>query len=145
MTNFKENEITKFIYALPKAEIHIHLEGAIGPETVLKLARRHNMLDTLPAQDDAGIQKWFTFTDFSHFLQIYLILQDLLRTPDDFALIAYEMGADMAAQNIRYREATFTPYTHIEYPDKGLTIEDILGGLETGRQRAKKEFGVEMR
>jgi aminodeoxyfutalosine deaminase len=51
----------------------------------------------------------------------------------------------MAAQNIRYREATITPFTHTNYHDKGITIEDILSGLNAGRQKAKDEFGVEMR
>jgi aminodeoxyfutalosine deaminase len=137
--------LTEFIRALPKAEIHIHLEGAIQPKTVLELARRHNKLDALPTTDLAGLQAWFVFTDFPHFLKIYLIIQDLLRTPDDFALIAYQCGADMAAQNIWYREVTFTPCTHTDYLDKGLTIADILGGLEAGRQQAYEEFGAEMR
>ncbi len=59
--------------------------------------------------------------------------------------MVYECGADMAAQNILYREVTFTPYTHTDYQGKGLTIEGILAGLEEGRQRAKAEFGVEIR
>lgn len=137
--------LTEFVQTLPKAEIHIHLEGAIQPQTVLELARRHNKLAALPATDLAGLQAWFAFTDFPHFLKIYLTIQDLLRTPADFALIAYQCGADMAAQNIWYREVTFTPYTHTDYLDKGLTIADILSGLEAGRQKAQQEFGVEMR
>jgi len=138
-------KLSTFIQEMPKAEIHIHLEGAIQPKTVLELAHRHNKLDLLPATDLAGLRQWFTFTDFPHFVQIYMTIQDLLRTPDDFALIAYECGADMAAQNIRYREATVTPFTHTDHHDKGITIEDILSGLEAGRQKAKNEFGVEMR
>ncbi len=140
-----DKNIDQFIQTMPKAEIHVHLEGAIEPKTVFELARRHNKLDELPATDVPGLQEWFTFTDFPHFLEVYLTIQDLLRTPDDFALIAYELGADMAAQNILYREATFTPYTHTDYLDKGLTIDDILSGLETGRQQAQQEFGIEMR
>ncbi|MEK6222520.1 MAG: adenosine deaminase [Chloroflexota bacterium] len=137
--------IEEFIQELPKAELHIHLEGAIEPETVLKLSKRHNMQDGLPANNVDDLKKWFTFKDFPHFLKIYLTIQDMLRAPEDFELIAYEMGADMAAQNILYREATFTPYTHLHHQDKGLTIEDILTGLEKGRQKARQEFGVEIR
>lgn len=145
MGSMDTHELKAFIQALPKAELHIHLEGAIEPETVLQLAKRHKMLDRLPAADAAGLREWFTFTGFDHFVGIYLTIQDLLRTPDDFALIAYQLGADMAAQNIRYREATFTPYTHVVYQKKGLTIEDVLQGLEGGRQQAREEFGVEIR
>jgi aminodeoxyfutalosine deaminase len=139
------HELIEFVQALPKAELHIHLEGAIEPETVLQLAKRHDMLDRLPSTEVAGLREWFTFTDFEHFVKIYLTIQDMLRVPDDFALIAYQLGADMARQNIRYREATFTPYTHVVYQDKGLTIQDVLEGLERGRQQAKEEFGVEIR
>jgi aminodeoxyfutalosine deaminase len=137
--------VSEFVHALPKAEIHVHLEGSIPPETVLTLARRHHQLDVLPADTVTGLQNWFTFTDFPHFVKIYLTIQSLIRTPDDFALLAYQCGADMAAQNIRYREATVTPYTHTDYMAKGLAITDILTGLEAGRQRAKAEFGGEIR
>jgi len=139
------SELSQFIQEIPKAEIHIHLEGAIQPRTVLELAQRHGKLDSLPATDVEGLQKWYTFTDFPHFIKIYLTIQELLRTADDFALVAYELGADMAAQNIRYREATVTPYTHTNYLDKEITIDDILSGLEAGRQQAYQEFGVEIR
>ena len=138
-------EIKEFIRAMPKAELHIHLEGSIEPETVLELAARYPSVADLPADDVAGLRRWFTFTDFPHFIEIYFALSSLLRTPDDFALIAYRCGADMAAQNIRYRELTFTPYTHTDLLDKGLTIDDLLDGLEAGRQQARAEFGVEMR
>jgi len=137
--------ISQFIQNMPKAEIHIHLEGAIQPATLLKLAERHRRLDTLPGQDVEALQQWFTFTDFPHFIQIYGIIQGLLRTSKDFELITYECGADMAAQNIRYREVTFTPFTHVHFQDKGISIEEILAGLEAGRQRAKRDFDVEMR
>lgn len=136
--------LDQFLSAMPKAELHIHLEGSIQPATLLELARRHRRLHTLPAQDEPGLQRWFTFTGFQHFIKIYLTISDLLRTPDDFALITYACGADMAAQNIRYRELTFTPYTHTHLQDKGLTIADLLAGLEDGRRRAQADFGVEM-
>lgn len=141
----QEITIQQFIQEMPKAEIHIHLEGSITPATLLELAERHNRLDTLPSIHVDGLQKWFTFTDFPHFIDIYNTISELLRTPEDFATIAYRCGADMAAQNIRYREVTFTPITHIDLQDKGVTIEHILAGLDAGRQQAKKEFGVEMR
>jgi len=136
--------LVAFIQAMPKAEIHIHLEGAILPETLLTLARRHNRLDRLPTTDIEGLYQWFTFTGFPHFIQIYLTISDLLRTPDDFALVVYACGEDMARQNIRYRELTFTPFTHTDLQKKGLTIHDLLDGLAAGRAQAQRDFGVEM-
>lgn len=130
---------------MPKAELHVHLEGAIQPETLLELARRHGHEDRLPTTEIAGLRRWFTFTDFPHFIQIYWTISNFLRTPEDFALIVHACGADMAAQNIRYRELTFTPYTHTDLQQKGLTIDDLFAGLEAGRAQAKADFGVEMR
>jgi len=137
--------ILDFIRAMPKAEIHIHLEGAIQPETLLELAKRHGRENRLPSTDIAALRRWFTFTDFPHFIQIYWTISDLLRTPEDFALIVHACGADMAAQNIRYRELTFTPFTHTDLQEKGLTIAGLFEGLEAGRAQAKRDFGVEMR
>lgn len=134
--------INTFIHHMPKVELHIHLEGAIEPATLLRLAERNGA--PLPADTVEGLQSWFTFRDFGHFIEVYLTIQNCLRSADDFSLIAYELGADMARQNIRYREATVTPYTHI-LQDKGLAAEDIIAGLEDGRQRARRDFGVEMR
>lgn len=134
-----------FIQAMPKAEIHIHLEGAIQPETVLQLAEKNSMMDRLPSDQLDALRDWFTFTDFPHFAQVYLVISDLIRSADDFALIAYACGADMAAQNIRYREVTVTPFTHTDFQEKRMPIEEILVGLENGRLRARDEFGVEMR
>lgn len=134
-----------WIDALPKAEIHVHLEGSIQPETLLALAERHGRLGSLPTTDLEGLRRWFTFQDFPHFLRIYMLISDLLRTPEDFALIVAACGADMAAQNIRYRELTFTPFTHTDYQDKCLTIDDLLAGLEAGRAAAYSRYGVEMR
>ncbi|NUQ37178.1 MAG: adenosine deaminase [Caldilineales bacterium] len=128
-----------FAAALPKVELHVHLEGAILPATVLELARRHAL--PLPAQDEAGLRQWYRFTNFRHFIDVYLALQNLLRTPEDFDLITYDFGREMARQHIHYAEVTFTPFTHL-WQDKGLTPDDIIAGLEAGRQRAQTEFGV---
>ncbi len=138
-------DLKKFIREMPKAEVHIHLEGSIAPETVLELARRNNRLATLPTDNVEGLRQWYTFAGFDHFITVYVAIMGTLRKPEDFALVAYEHGADMARQNIRYREVTFTPYLHLGWEEKGLTIQDLLHGLEEGRQRARNEFGVEMR
>ncbi len=141
----QKDSLAQFIHKMPKAEIHIHLEGAIQPETVLELARRHDLLHRLPGEDVAALRRWFVFTDFPHFIEVYIALQDMIRTADDFTYIVHENGRDMARQNIRYREITVTPYTHVDYQDKGLTINALLQGLEAGRRQAQKDFGVEIR
>jgi adenosine deaminase len=137
--------LSKFIREMPKAEIHIHLEGTVNPDTLLALAERNDKLHVLPGTEESQLRDWFAFTDFPHFLEVYITIMKLMRCADDIALVAYENGADMASQNIRYREITVTPNMHTHHEDKGMTIEDLLEGLEEGRQRALADFGVEMR
>lgn len=139
------SELASFIREMPKAEIHIHLEGAIQPETVLRLAERHDKMDLLPGDDVDSIRRWFSFVNFPHFIDVFLTILKLIRTPEDFALVVYENGADMAEQNILYRELTITPNMHTHQENKGMSIEDLLDGLEAGRRRAMRDFGVEMR
>lgn len=134
--------IRTFIEQMPKAELHVHLEGAIAPETLLTLAARHGK--TLPADTADGLQDWYQFTTFRHFITIYLTIQDCIRSAEDFAFIVYAFGADRARQNIRYTEATVTPYTHI-WQDKGLHPDAIIEGLEEGRRQVRRDFGVELR
>jgi adenosine deaminase len=138
-------EMYDFIVAMPKAEIHIHLEGSIQPQTLLALAQRHGRMDLLPGDNLEALNRWFTFTDFRHFIQVYLAISTLLQEPEDFAAVVHACGQDMAEQNIRYREITFTPFSHTHLLRKSLTIADLLEGLEAGRQQAQADFGVEMR
>ena len=138
-------KLDTLIAQMPKAELHVHLEGSIRPATAVELARRHGLATTLPTTDPARLADWFVFRNFNDFIRVIRSIQDLIRTSDDFALVVYEAGADMAEQNIRYRELTVTPYNHTHIFDKGLTIGDILRGLDEGRRSARDDFGVEIR
>lgn len=144
-TPFEDTPLAMLIQAMPKAELHIHLEGSIEPATLLELAERHDALDRLPSTSEEGLRNWFVFRDFPHFVEIYLIIQDLLRSPEDFSTIVYRNAEQMAAQNIRYRELTVTTYTHTHTQRKGVHFEHLLEGLEDGRRRARRDLGVEMR
>jgi aminodeoxyfutalosine deaminase len=130
-----------YIRDMPKVELHVHLEGSIRPSTLLTLGERNGI--TLPAQDLDGLREFYRFTDFDHFIQVYFTISGCLRTLADFSLIAYEFGADMVRQNIRYAEVTFTPHTNVV--NTGLPFDDILAGLNEGRARAMAEFGVDFR
>jgi adenosine deaminase len=130
-----------FIREMPKVELHVHLEGSIRPSTVLVLAERNGV--DLPARDLQGLREFYRFTDFDHFIEVYFTVSGCLNTVDDFSLIAYEFGADMARQNVRYAEVTFTPQTNVA--NTGLPFADILVGLNEGRARALADFGVEFR
>jgi adenosine deaminase len=125
---------------MPKVELHVHLEGAIRPETLLELARRNHV--ALPADTVAGLRKWYTFTDFPHFVEIYLALSSCLRTPEDIELIAREFLAGQAEQNIRYSEVTYTAFTH--YAHRKIAFREQLAAINRARAWAAAELGVTM-
>jgi aminodeoxyfutalosine deaminase len=131
--------LQEFICAMPKVELHVHLEGSIRPSTLLILAERNGV--RLPSRDVEGLRAFYRFTDFDRFIQVYVTVSSCLRTVADFGLIAYEFGADMARQNIRYAEVTFSPDTNVA--NTGLPFREILAGLNDGRARAQADFGVE--
>ena len=133
--------LESFVREMPKVELHVHLEGSIRPSTVLVLAERNNV--ALPAHNLDGLREFYRFTDLDHFIEVYFTVSGCLKTVADYSLIAYEFGADMARQNTRYAEVTFTPCTNVS--GSGLSFDEILAGLNDGRERARAEFGVEFR
>ncbi len=134
----ERTKINRYIKAVPKAELHVHLEGSIQPATLLMLAQRNDV--KLPVQTVEELQDWFTFRDFDHFIETYFEISSCLKTGDDYELIAYEFGANMARQNVRYAEVTFSPSTH--QFSLGIPFEVFFNGLTRGRLRAQAEFGV---
>jgi len=131
-------KLRDLVREMPKVELHVHLEGSILPETLLALAERNGV--RLRANDVEGLKEFYRFTDFDHFIQTYFAISRCLRTLDDFRLIAYRFGVEMARQNIRYAEVTFTPHTNVT--NTGLPFEDILAALNEGRSQAEQELGV---
>lgn len=132
----------EFVRQMPKAELHVHLEGTVRPETLLELAQTHGV--DLPARDAEALRRWYTFRDFDHFLDVYIKICSCLRTAEDFERVTFEYGRSMAAQNIRYAEVTFSPSTHVLAPD-GIGWNALLDAVNAGRARAQDAFGVEMR
>ncbi|MBN1812539.1 MAG: adenosine deaminase [Anaerolineae bacterium] len=134
-------EAHEFARRMPKVELHVHLEGSIRPATLLRLARRNGF--DLPAKDVEGLQDFYRFRNFAHFIEVYVTITCCLQTQDDYCLIAYEFGADCARQNVRYAEVTFSIFTNVTYA--GLPWQAIVEGLNAGRARARAEFGVDWR
>jgi adenosine deaminase len=134
--------LTDYIGAMPKVELHIHLEGSVQPQTLFDLAQRHYI--ALPVSSVSELAAWYTFRDFNHFLNIFTKICECLRAPEDFTRITYEYGKSMARQNIRYAEVTWTPYTHV-YQYSDIPWQDLLAAIETGREQARRDFGVDMR
>jgi adenosine deaminase len=128
-----------FFGAAPKAELHLHLQGCFRPETLLTLARRHRV--DVPAQTVDELRQWFRFRDFLHFVQTFAVLRACLVDPEDYELITYELGEELAAQHVRYAELTFTPGPEVYLGPR----ETFFDGLTRGRRRVQQDFGVELR
>ena len=135
-----QTDLARIIRALPKVELHVHLEGAIRPETLLKLAARHKVI--LPASDLEGLRRWYTFRSFPHFVEIYVMISSCLRTPEDIELIAREFLAGQAAQNIVHSEVTYTAYTIFAL--SGIPIAEQLAALDAARAWGEATHGVTM-
>ena len=125
---------------MPKVELHVHLEGSVRPETLLKLAKRHQI--TLPADDVDGLRKWYTFRDFNHFIEIYATISSCLRTAEDIELITREFLRGQAEQNIIYSEVTFTPFS--QFYNNQLGFHEQIDAVNHARAWAEKELGVRM-
>ena len=132
--------LTKFIKKMPKAELHVHLEGAVRPQTLLALARRHGI--ALPSDTIEGLRQWYRFTNFPHFVEVYKQISQCIRTPEDIELITREFLQQCAEQNVRYVEAIYTPYTH--YQQKGLRFARQFAALTEARAWGRETLGVHM-
>ena len=130
--------LAPFIAGLPKAELHVHHVGSASPRIVSELAARHP--DAGVPSDVEGLRDFFTFRDFAHFIEVYLAVVDLIRTPEDIRLLTYEVAREMAqGQNLRYAELTCTPYTSVV---RGIAIEAYTEALEDARVSAERDFGL---
>jgi adenosine deaminase len=125
---------------MPKVELHVHLEGSVRPETLIQLAAKYNV--ALPAKNLDELKDWYAFKDFDHFIEVYGTISGCFRHVDDIELIAREFLIGQAAQNIKYSEVTFTPYS--QYVNSGLGFHDQMDAVNRARLWAEKELGVQM-
>lgn len=130
------------IERLPKAELHVHLEGTVRPETLLELGRRHGI--AYPFQNATAARDWYRFRDFPHFIEVFMAVCDALLTPEDLERITYELGEDAHRQNIRYLEVIISPTSIVRPRTKG-TPDVYWPGVVAGAKRVERDFGVVMR
>lgn len=129
-----------FIAGLPKAELHVHHVGSASPRIVAELSARHG--DSPVPSDESAVADFFVFRDFAHFIDVYLAVVDLIRTPEDIAMLTYEVAREMAGQKIRYAELTCTPYTSVV---TGIAAEAYCEAIEDARRSAERDFGIVLR
>ncbi|MGB2933918.1 MAG: adenosine deaminase [Nostocoides sp.] len=132
--------LSAFIADLPKAELHVHHVGSAAPRVVRELAARHP--GTEVPHDADGLREFFTFTDFDHFIEVYLAVVGLLTTPQDIRLLTYDVIAGLAEQQVRYAEVTMTPYTSVV---RGIPIAAYTEAIEDARVAAERDTGTVVR
>ncbi|MBL8379165.1 MAG: adenosine deaminase [Burkholderiales bacterium] len=125
------------ITALPKAELHVHIEGTLEPELIFALARRNGL--SLPYPDIDTLRAAYAFTDLQSFLDIYYAGAAVLRTAQDFEDMAWAYLQRAKADNVVHAEIFFDPQTHTV---RGVPMATIFDGLARARRRARDELGL---
>src|SRR5712692_8225735 len=121
---------------LPKAELHLHLEGSIDPATLLELRQHHGKPGTL-----TDVEQLYRYEDFNGFLMAFKAVTEALQTPADYELITYRLMEKLKAQNVLHAEV---------YVSVGVCLwrkqdfDAIFEGLERGRERGERDFGVSL-
>src|SRR5580700_3609499 len=131
------SEPSSFILSLPKAELHLHLEGSIEPSTLLELRQRHGM----DGASLAEVEQLYNYKDFAGFLAAFKDVTGHLRTPEDYELITYRLMDRLKAQNILHAEVIVSVGVCLW---RKQDFAAIFEGLERGRARGEKDFGVSL-
>jgi aminodeoxyfutalosine deaminase len=121
----------------PKIELHIHLEGSVGPAALLQIARRNG--HSLPGDSVAEMARLYEFRDFPHFLQIWALTTACLHTEQDFRQVVTGYAAQAASHGAVYLEGIFTPAEPVA---RGVSWEEVFAGYCDGAQEAWETHGV---
>ncbi|MBI4480062.1 MAG: adenosine deaminase [Acidobacteria bacterium] len=127
----------QFIAALPKAELHVHLEGAIEAIHLARLAMRHQT--ELAAGGESAVQALYATRDFASFLNAFKTVCQHLQTPLDYEFVTYRVLRRMARQNIRYAEVILSAGVMLW---QGQDIVTMFTGVDAGARQARQEFGI---
>src|SRR5437870_7765354 len=129
--------LSSFVVTLPKAELHLHLEGSIQPPTLLELKRRRGFENATLAE----VEQLYRYDDFNGFLLAFKGVSELLRTPEDYELITYRLMEQLKAENVLHAEVYVSVGVCLW---RKLDFDAIFEGLERGRQRGEKDFGISL-
>ena len=126
-----------FIRGLPKAELHLHIEGSLEPEQMLEFARRNGV--ALPFRSVEEVRAAYAFSNLQDFLDIYYQGAGVLMTEDDFRDLALAYFRRVAGDGCRHVELFFDPQTHT---DRGIPFAVVADGLLAGMAEAERAFGI---
>ncbi|HEY4050062.1 MAG TPA: adenosine deaminase [Acidobacteriaceae bacterium] len=136
MTPSASQILPGWLRSLPKAELHLHLEGSVSPETLAELSQRQGR--QVLSVDQA--RSLYRYSDFSGFLMAFKAVTERLRSPEDYELVTYRMLERLAAQGVVHAEAYVS--VGVVYYWKRIDFEPLFEGMERGRLRAEQEFGI---
>ena len=126
-----------YIHDIPKAELHIHIEGSLEPELMLQLAARNDV--QLPFTTVEEVRQAYSFSDLQSFLDIYYQGTRVLLTEDDFYDLTWAYLERVHAQKVRYAEIFFDPQSHT---DRGVQFETVITGIHRALTDAKTKLGI---
>lgn len=132
--------VAEYIRGLPKAELHVHVEGTLEPELLLELAEKHGV--RLPYATAEDLRRAYQFTGLQSFLDIYYAGADVLRDEDDFYRLASAYLGKAHAQGVVHVEMFFDPQTHTA---RGVPLPTVLAGLRRALLQAERETGITFR
>ncbi|QTN19084.1 adenosine deaminase [Brevundimonas sp. AJA228-03] len=130
-------DLNTFIDGLPKAELHLHIEGSLEPELMFALAERNGV--AIPFDSVEAVRAAYDFSNLQDFLDIYYAGANVLLTRQDFEDLAFAYFQRAAADTVRHAEIFFDPQTHT---DRGVPFGVVVEGLIAGMDRARAELGV---
>ncbi|MGG2463179.1 adenosine deaminase [Streptomyces sp. RGM 3693] len=125
---------------LPKAELHLHIEGTLEPGLAFTLAERNGV--TLPYATEDELRRAYSFADLQSFLNLYYALMEVLRTEDDFADLAHAYLARAKEQGVRHAEIFFDPQAHTA---RGVPLGTVVNGLSRALDAAPETYGITTR
>lgn len=131
--------VESFIRAMPKVELHVHLEGAIRLETLRIIAEQNEIPETL--KDYATWIDLVEHPDYQRIDETIFTISQWLQAPEDLSLMAYELGVSLAKQNVKYAEVQVNPIPYIE---GGLAFDQFITAINDGRDRAERGWHVRM-
>jgi len=132
-----DSDLDSFITGLPKAELHLHIEGSLEPEQMFAFARRNRI--QIPFASVEELRAAYSFTRLQDFLDIYYRGADVLRTEEDFHDLALAYFARAHADGVVHAEIFFDPQTHT---DRGLPFAVAADGLLAGMRAAEEKYGI---
>ncbi|MFF1573800.1 adenosine deaminase [Leifsonia sp. NPDC058292] len=125
------------LFSLPKAELHLHIEGTLEPDLVFELAGRNGV--SLPFASVDDLRSKYEFSDLQSFLDLYYATMDVLRTEDDFAELTRRYLAKAASQGVRHVELFFDPQAHTT---RGVRLETVVDGIGAALDEAERDLDI---